>query len=179
MTQPKRRGDWMQTYTGLEFYPLDPRVEDIRIDDIASALSKACRYSGHCIRFYSVAEHCVHIASKAPDHLKLTALMHDAPEAYLVDVPRPIKPHLPGYAEIEERLANVIALRFDLIHPLPHEVKTLDNAILDDERVQNMAQPPRPWGDHGGPLGVTLKFWTPAEAKYQFATAFYRYGGRA
>jgi uncharacterized protein len=89
----------MQTYTGLAFWPLDPRPDEIRLVDIAHALSKLCRYGGQCLSFYSVAEHSLLVASKAPDHLKLVALMHDASEAYLLDIPRPIKRHLAGYAE--------------------------------------------------------------------------------
>lgn len=168
----------MQTYTGGKFYPTDPAIDEIRFDDISSALSKLCRYGGHCIRFYSVAEHCVHMAEKALDRFKLTALMHDASEAYLCDVPRPLKRHLENYAEIEEQLMSVIAHRFGLFFPFPAEIKQLDTAICADECEQNMARPPEVWGLTEPPLGVTLRFWGPAEAKYQFATAFYRYGGR-
>lgn len=176
-----RKGDWMQTFTGGAFYPLDPRADEIRFADIASALSKMCRYSGHCIKFYSVAEHSVHVASLAPTALKLTALMHDASEAYLTDVIRPIKKYLVEYAGIEATLERVIAERFGLVFPFPAEVKRLDNCILTDEREQNMAAPPKAWDvyEQVEPLGITLKFWTPAEASYQFTTAFYRYGGRA
>lgn len=169
----------MQTYTGVEFYPLDPHPEDIRLEDISAALSKICRYGGHCIRFYSVAEHCVHVASKAPDHLKLEALMHDASEGYLMDMVRPLKMCMPEYRAVEEKVERAIAHRFNLPYPHDSEVKRLDNAILMDERQQNMGTPPRPWRDHGGPLGVTLRYWNPAEASCEFTTAFYRYGGRA
>lgn len=175
-----RKGDWMQTYTGGAFYPLDPRLEEIRFADIASSLSKMCRYSGHCIKFYSVAEHCVHVASLAPEPLKLTALMHDASESYLTDVIRPIKKHLAEYASIEATLERVLAEKFGLVHPLPAEIKRLDNCILTDEREQNMAPPPKAWDvyEQVEPLGVILQFWPPAQASYQFTTAFYRYGGR-
>jgi uncharacterized protein len=172
-----RKGDWMQTYTGLAFWPLDPRADEIRILDIAQALSKLCRYGGHCVRFYSVAEHCVHVASQAPDHLKLAALMHDASEAYVIDVPRPLKSWLPGYKEIEERVEKAIAGRFNLPSPLPEEIKRLDERIIEDERMQAMSEPPRFWG-HREALGVTLQFWAPPMAAAKFMTAFYNYGGR-
>lgn len=175
--QSGRVGDWMQTYTGLAFYPLDPRPSEINIADIAAGLSKMCRYGGQCTRFYSVAEHSVLVAEKAPDEFKLDALMHDASEAYLSDVIRPIKSSLTNYLQIEERLQRTIAERFALRWPMPARVKILDNAILADERNQNMARPPQPWHDTGGPLGVELHFWTPAKASYEFLTAFYRYGG--
>lgn len=176
-----RRGDWMQTYTGGMLYPLDPRPEEIRIEDISAALSKLCRYGGQCIRFYSVAEHCVHVANAAPPHVALAALMHDASEAYLCDVIRPIKRSLANYQEIEAGLERCIAQRFSLPWPIPPEVKTLDNGILWDEMQQNMTPPPKPWITWltDKPLGVTLQFWTPAEASYQFTTAFYRHGGIA
>jgi uncharacterized protein len=171
-----RKGDWMQTFTGLAFWPLDPRPNEIRLLDIAHGLSKLCRYGGQCVRFYSVAEHSLLVASQAPDHLKLTALMHDASEAYLIDVPRPLKRNLDGYAEIENRLMETIAGRFGFDWPMPDEIKQLDERIIEDERQQNMSEPPRFWG-HREPLGVTLQCWAPPTAAANFMTAFYRYGG--
>jgi hypothetical protein len=173
---------WMQTLTGRKVFPLRMTPAMISIEDIAGSLSKMCRYAGHCERFYSVAEHCVHVARHARTELKLTALLHDASEAYLVDVPRPLKPFLPGYYEIEESIALVVAQRFGLIHPLPPEVKMLDNAILRDEREQNMApmdEPPAQWGDVSEGLGVKLGFWDPREAQHWFMRSFSKYGGQA
>jgi hypothetical protein len=172
-----RRGDWMQTVSGRQFWPLDPRAEEVHIEDIAGALSKLCRYGGQCLRFYSVAEHCVHVANYAPEGLKLAALLHDASEAYLSDVIRPIKSHLTNYLEIEAGLERVIAQRFGLTWPMPVEVKRLDTAILADEREQNMAAPPIPWQQNDPPLGVTLQFWVPQRAEREFLRAFFRYGG--
>lgn len=175
-----RKGDWMQTYSGAQFWPMDPRASEVRIGDIAAALSKLCRYGGQCNRFYSVAEHCVHVANHAPEGLKLDALMHDASEAYLSDVIRPIKSFLTSYLEIEAGLERVIAERFRLTWPMPAEVKRLDTAILADERDQAMAPPPMPWPQTTEPaLGVTLQFWTPAVAQYEFLNSFYYYGGTA
>lgn len=170
-----RVGDWMQTFSGVEFYPLDPRHDEINIQDIAHALSMACRFSGHCLRFYSVAEHSVHVAEAAPDGMKLVALLHDASEAYLADVIRPIKPSLTGYAGIEENLMQAIAKRFGFGWPMPSEVKRLDNAILADERDQVMATPPRDWCLAEPPLGVKLQCWSPAEAEFRFTHAFKAY----
>lgn len=174
-----RQGDWMQLASGKAFYPLDPRPEEIHIEDIASALSKMCRYGGHCKRFYSVAEHCVLMAHAAPDGMHLAALLHDASEAYLSDVIRPIKSHLTNYLEIEANLERAIARRFTLPFPMPAEVKALDNGILWAEMEQNMAAPPMPWSKWltDAPLPVTLQFWTPEKAEYEFLAAFRRYGG--
>lgn len=172
-----RRGDWMQTASGRAFYPLDPRPEEIHIEDIAAALSKLCRYGGHTKQFYSVAEHCVLMAHAAPDGMHLAALLHDASEAYLSDVIRPIKRHLSNYEAIEADLERAIARRFCIAWPMPAEVKRMDNAILVDERDQAMAKPPRDWALTESALGVTLQFWSPEKAEYEFLAAFRRYGG--
>lgn len=175
-----RKGDWMQTYLGHAFWPLDPRPEEIHIHDIAHALGMACRYGGHTIRFYSVAEHSVHCASKAPGHLKLATLMHDASEAYLSDLIRPIKVHMLNYKVIETQLERCIAGRFDLPWPMPPEVKALDEAIIADEKEQVMNPAPMPYSQWKPvpPLGVTLRFWPPAQAKFEFLKAFLQYGGK-
>ena len=175
------KGGWMQTYTGRAFWPLTPKSEHVKIVDIAHSLSMMCRYAGHCIRFYSVAEHCVHVAARAPDHLKLTALLHDASEAYVVDIPRPIKPFLPNYYEIENHLMEMISKKYGTSWPLPDEVKLLDNRILSDEREQNMMFMdvyPSLWGNTQNALGIKLQYWTPEEAELQFLRAFKAYGGR-
>lgn len=169
------RGGWIQTLSGGRFYPADPRPEEMHIHDIAGALSKLCRYGGHCIRFLSVAEHSVHIARKAPPHIRRAALLHDASEAFLVDVPRPIKPMLPGYKAMEHRIMEVAAVRFGFDWPMPPEVKYLDDAILADERAQNMAVTSVAnveWGALHPPLGITLQFWSPEEAAIEFMQVF-------
>lgn len=184
-----RRGDWMQTYTGRAVYPMDLRREDICIVDIAHALSMQCRYNGHSLRFYSVAEHSVLIArwlrDRHGDAVALEGLLHDAAEAYLADVPRPVKPFLVGYKEAEATANLAIAERYGLetngcaaVHHLVHDV---DNRILQDERIQNMANSKKEWSITDVPLGVTLQFWTPERAKAEFLSLFdklYEGGGR-
>lgn len=171
------RGAWMQTATGRQFFPLDPRPEEIFIEDIAAALSKLCRFGGHSTRFYSVAEHCVLMAREAPPAVALDALMHDASEAYLCDVVRPIKPSLVNYRELEGQLEAAIAERFGLATTMPAEVKRMDNAILADERDQAMVKPPADWRLPEPPLGIKLQFWTPVKAEYEFLALFRRLGG--
>lgn len=174
-----RKGDWMQTATGRQFYPLDPRPEEIHIEDIAAALSKLCRYGGHCKHFYSVAEHCVLMAHAAPAEHALAALMHDASEAYLSDVIRPIKAHLVNYKAVEAALERAIAQRFSLVWPMPAAVKALDEAIIADEKMQAMLPAPVAWSQWAPvpPLHVNLQFWTPQKAEFEFLAAFRRYGG--
>jgi hypothetical protein len=160
------RGDWMQTYSGLRFYPRDPRSADIDPVDIAHALSLLCRYGGHVDRFYSVAEHCVLMShAVAPEHA-LAALLHDATEAYLGDVVRPLKLQLPQYGAIEERVWGVVAIHFGLELSLPREVKEADNRILIDERTALMPRAGR-WfvDDEYEPLGVTISGWLPDVAE--------------
>jgi 5'-deoxynucleotidase YfbR-like HD superfamily hydrolase len=116
-----RVGNWSQTFTGLQFWPCDPRREDVRVEDIAHALALQCRFAGHCRVPYSVAEHSVRVAEWVWDETSgdrrasLAALLHDASEAYCVDVPRPLKPYLTGYREIEHGVMHVIEA-LSLIH---------------------------------------------------------------
>jgi hypothetical protein len=171
----------MQTYSGVIFHPLDPKPETIIITDIAAALSKMCRFGGHCSRFYSVAEHCIHVARHAPVRDKLTALLHDASEAYLVDIPRPIKPQLANYYELENALMEKISKRFGTTWPLPAHIKVIDTMILTDERDQNMAfmdVEPQLWGNVLPALGVRLNFLNPNDAFQEFMAAFHTYGGK-
>jgi hypothetical protein len=131
-----RNGNWLQTYTGIKFYPLDPKPEEVDINDVAHALSLLCRYGGHCREFYSVAEHSFHASYLVPPEHALTALMHDATEAYLVDVPRPIKKYLTNYVEIEDELWRVIAGKWGMPAVMPQCVHDADVAMLFAERDQ-------------------------------------------
>src|SRR5262249_32784791 len=175
--QKARQGDWIQTFTGRQFWPLDPRAEELDIEDIAVALSRDCRYAGHCKRFFSVAEHCVLMTRVARGNGynkrdQRTALLHDASEAYLRDIPRPLKRGLRGYREIESRLMEVIAARYEIDWPIPPHIKALDESICLDEREQNMAPPPVAWDcdfESTRPLGVELQYWSPAEAFARFS----------
>lgn len=168
----ERIGDWIQTYTGIAFWPMDPRPEEIDIRDIAHSLAHQCRYGGHSRGFYSVAEHCVLLSRVVPAELAFAALMHDAAEAYLVDVPRPIKNHLAGYREIEAGLERVILPRFGLEFPNPPLVMEMDTRILTDEREQVMATPPGEWSTKGEPVGVTCMMWAPYDAEMAFMARF-------
>jgi hypothetical protein len=162
------RGDWIQTAIGGQFWPIDPRPDEVEVEDIAHALSLLCRFGGHCLRFYSVAEHSVLLARAAKPEHRLWALLHDASEAYLVDVPRPIKRFLGGYSEAEDKIMRAVCQRFGMPDQMPAEVKDLDTRILTDERQQNMAPAPQPWSTDADPVGVTLEYWPPERAKQEF-----------
>lgn len=167
------RGGWTQVASGKRFYPLDPRPEDVNVEDIAHALGMKCRFGGHCKFFYSVAEHSVRIARRVGT---LEALLHDAAEAYspFGDVPRPLKADLPWVHTIECGIEQAIAARFGLTWPWPAEVKAADNAILHDERLALMGNAPADWGLVGEPLGVVIEGWDPGLAKALFLREFRR-----
>lgn len=173
-----RKGDWMQVYGGGRAFPLDVRPEDINIEDIAHSLGNMCRYGGHCIHFYSVAEHSVllaiHAMGKGNNKLARQLLMHDAPEAYCVDVPRPLKRSLTNYAEIEAGIWSPISERFGLPLVLDDEVHYYDMAICADEKAQNMKPCAFPWNLPYPALGVTLNYWNPYHAKVAFLETFER-----
>jgi hypothetical protein len=166
----QHRGDWMQTYTAKAFYPLSPAVEDIDPLDIAHALSLLCRYGGHSSRFYSVAEHSVLMSHAVAPENALWALLHDAAEAYLGDVIRPLKRALPAYALIEDNVMAFICARFGLDVECPAEVKEADNRILVNERAVLMGPPPLPWAsiEDVEPLDVTVEGWPAAVAEATF-----------
>lgn len=167
-----RVGNWMQTYTGKQFWPVDPRPDEIDIEDIAHALAHACRYAGHCLQFYSVAEHCVAVSHIVPERYALAGLLHDATEAYVVDVPRPLKPFLPGYKDIENRVWEAIAHKFGVPVVLPDEIKHADNAMLLREQQEIMAPPPAPWQVPGEPADASIACWPPYAAKRAFLNRF-------
>jgi len=103
------------------------------MEDIAHALSHQCRFGGHLPRFYSVAQHSILVSVIVPDEHKLAALLHDASEAYLLDIPRPIKLKLSNYAEIENNLMTMIADMFGFDWPLHESVKHADEVLLQKE----------------------------------------------
>jgi len=136
------------TSTGKWFDILKPDPSLIDLQDIASALSKLCRFGGHCRQFYSVAEHSI-LASdlmrqRYGNNLTLIrwALLHDASEAYVVDIPRPAKCQLTEYIRIEDGIQRAVAERFDLPWPMPEEVHEVDHDILSLELRAYMPSQP-------------------------------------
>jgi uncharacterized protein len=165
----QRYGDWIQTYTGGVFWPLDPRPEEVRIEDIAGALAKTCRYNGHTLLFYSVAEHCVLLSRAVEPQYAAWALLHDAAEAYLSDVPSPVKRFLPGFREFEDRIMDAVTTRFQLPPHKPIAVRQADFAILNDEKNALMAREPHPWRRlPERALGVNILALPPTEAEVAF-----------
>ena len=127
--------DYIITYKKIRFTPLDPKPEDIYIEDIAHALSMLCRANGHYDSFYSVGAHCINCyeeacARRESTRVRLACLLHDATESYISDVTRPVKRNLSNYVEIEAKLADIIYQKF-LGSPLTeYEQKMV--GIIDD-----------------------------------------------
>jgi uncharacterized protein len=133
-TNTNRKGHWIRTSTGRKYYPLDPRAEDVCLEDVAHHLSMICRYGGAPRRFYSVAEHSVLVSYMVKPEHALFGLLHDAQEAYLGDMVRPLKVQMPEYQEVEDLSWRVVAEHFGLPYELPLEVKKADTDILATEK---------------------------------------------
>lgn len=169
-------GNWVQTYSGVQFFPFDPDIESIRIEDIAHSLSMQCRFNGHCSFFYSVAEHCIHVSNLLPPEHKLAGLLHDAAEAYLGDLPRPLKNELRVYQEAEAMISLLIAKKFGLTltdNDFPIQVKFADLTMLATEKKTLMSKEPDSWGELPYPIENNFKLYPPENAKQAFLKVFY------
>lgn len=197
MTDTERKGSWQQTFTGRQFWPCDPRPEDVCIEDIAHALSMQCRFAGHCRTFYSVAEHSVRVAWEVERYeremngryglslytLTLAALLHDASEAYCVDVPRPLKPYLTGYKEIESGVMRAVeewaGIGADGRYSVcAHEmIKRADEVVLATE-ARDLMKIGRPWHLKAEPLPEVIMPWSHRIAEREFMREYNRLKGR-
>lgn len=133
--------DLITTYTGVKFDAISPSAETICIEDIAHALSMMCRANGHCLFFYSVAQHSINCAIEAnargySKEIQLACLLHDGSEAYMADIVRPYKKHLEQYLQFEEILQTAIWSKF-CKHPLTEQERTtvfrIDDIVLFNE----------------------------------------------
>lgn len=123
------------TYTGIHMDPTKPQLDDICLVDIAHSLSLLCRANGHFRYFYSIAQHSINCANEAKARnlskkMQLACLLHDASEAYISDITRPIKANLPEYLTIEKRLQKIIYEKFGLKNVDYAVVEEIDNALL-------------------------------------------------
>lgn len=182
-------GGWIQTLQGVAFYPLAPRIEDIQIEDIAHGLAGDFRFGRQMRQRYSTAQHSVYVSELAGAEsyaLALYGLLHDASEAYLADVTRPVKymPELAGYRAAEKTLQTMIYHRFGLSGFEPPEVKTIDNLMLGIE-ARDLMQPlcrPDEWEWCLGPARLhpfrISRCWSPDEAEERFLERFKQLGGK-
>lgn len=167
----------IETASGKPFSVLDHKPDDIKAEDIAHSLSLICRYAGHCRFFYSVAKHSVlvmhEIGRRFPGdtELQLAALFHDGSEAYLADLPRPVKLLVPEYQNIERRVQSAIFtwLELDLSDEHHHEIKAADNAVLAAEAPVLMKSRGAWWGiDNIEPAELPITKSEPHEDRERF-----------
>lgn len=164
---------WISTPLVPKFYFLEPREEDIHIEDIAHALSMTCRFGGHCDRFYSVAEHSILLAWRlsAIGTVKaitlLAALLHDAEEAYLPDIPAPIKQHMPEAHKIYEKLNAAIIHKFDVEEAEWKLIKMYDRKMAVAE-AKLLGIWNTEWADTGEPLELQIAGLPPDVARLKF-----------
>lgn len=162
---------YISTVSGRRFYFGDhaAMVEAIDIVDIAHALGNLCRFTGQCRRFYSVAEHSVHVSMIVPEDLALVGLLHDATEAYCADLAKPLKRLVPDYRAVEDAIWLAVAEKFELPTIMPEFIKRADMAMLKLE-VDHLL-PPHCATDlnlPGETAEVGLRYWNPMYAKYAF-----------
>lgn len=171
---------FIETFTGAAFTPLSPLHADIWIEDIAHALSNQCRFSGHSKEFYSVAEHCVRVswaleAWGEDEDVQLWGLMHDASEAYLVDLPTPLKQSEFGdaYRAAEAKLMRAICERFSLSEKQPEIVHVADAVLLATEARDLMPHKPEHWRNlMVRPLEGEIEPWAARWAEKMFLDRF-------
>lgn len=170
---------WIQTVTGRQFNLLEPRPEQVAIEDIAHALSNLCRYAGQTKRFYSVGQHSLLVADtlavQYPHEplLELRGLLHDGSEAYIIDIPRPLKVHLPGYAPFEARAQRVVYQAFGL----PFDDQEAEEQVHEADRYVVAIEAHSFMGDVSAwnipaYTGKLLESWPPEMAKQRFLDRF-------
>lgn len=175
--------DWIQVYSGDKFFPLEPTPGKIRVEDIAHPLSQQCRFAGHTEEFYSVAQHCLLVSlicqkfahPSMSAYAALWGLMHDASEAYLVDIPAPLKRQeaFAGYMVAEKVLMDNLAQWAGLDTEMPEVVKWADKLALRLESDNFMKAPLENWTDHLPPHDfLAIRPFQPGEARGQFTKRF-------
>ena len=177
---PPAPGPYLQTVSGRWVNPFDPDPEQLDIGDIARALANQCRFGGHCWVFYSVAQHSVIVSELVEQRGGdaedvFAALMHDASEAYLGDMPHPLKHRSPlgaAFKEAEDHLEQAIAERFAIRTDVP-EIKRADRALLATER-RAFSDEKWHWPELEGvePLDLQLTAWSPDDAERAFAERY-------
>ena len=167
--------------SGKYFDYTDPQPEHLDIEDIAQALSNICRFNGHC-NFYSVAEHSVHCANLAedlslPDAGIFAALMHDAHEAYIGDMPKPLKNIMPEYSLLENVIEEVVQKHFSASTAFKKVVKMFDLQMLKAEKAHLFPHDEENWFgfDKIKKVDITIQCWDPRKAMERFLLLFQRY----
>src|SRR3954452_16540680 len=186
MNAPPAPGPYLQTVSGRFVNPFDPDPDQLDIADIARALANVCRFGGHSRVFYSVAQHSVIVSRLVEERGgdaedAFAALMHDATEAYLGDMPHPLKHRSPlgaAFKEAEDHLEQAIRERFAIKPDVP-EIKRAANTLLATE-LRALSGENWHWPELDGvePLDIELTAWSPDEAARAFADRYAELDGR-
>lgn len=171
---PGVMGTTILTYTGHYFDVLRPEISVIDARDIAHGLSMVCRFGGHVREFYSVAQHSFYASFLVPDEHAMAALMHDASEAYVGDMPAPIKAIFPEYKRVEKAIEREIFARFLIPHPMPPCIKHADLRLLRSERSAFMPKTGGEWPGMEKYEAAPFEFvsWAPAKAETRWLRRF-------
>ncbi len=161
MTENLYTPNCIRTHTGKYVNVFETTPEMIDIVDIAHALAMNSRFGGHLPQHYSIAQHSYACSLIVPAKDRLAALMHDASEAYLLDMPKPIKNRMPEYCGIEDKLMSVIAIKFGFEYPKPLSVERADVVRLEME-----------WDGMMLGLGDQIDCWSQMKAKDLFLKRF-------
>ena len=166
-------GPTIMLQSGAWFDFCAPGDSAFTIEDIAHGLANICRYSGQCSKFYSVAEHSM-LVSEVAAGFEFEALLHDAAEAFMGDITRPLKQMLPEYKRIEREVEKAIFGRFGIPSPLPPEVKNADLKVLATEQRQIMPKGTDGWvrSQKIIPAHVAIRHLSPDEAKRAFLARY-------
>lgn len=177
---PPQRGEaaWAQMHSGRPFPLTEPSPADVWFPDIAAALGKLCRFTGHCQLHYSVAQHCLIVAEQLPPEWRAYGLLHDAHEAMMGDISQPMKQalrHLGGgdaLRLLETAIDRAIYAAAGLPWPLPPAIREAvaqaDLVALATERRDVLAPSRRPWQPLPDPLRTRIKPqpWPEATERY-------------
>ncbi len=175
------RPDFIETFTGRRFQPLNPDPTEIDIRDIAHALSLIVRYGGQCREFYCVGQHSVAVSETLEDwgcskEIQMWGLIHDASEGLgLNDIVAPVKSAdcMAGYREAETRLMVAVCRRFGLPIAEPERVRTADLVLRATEVRDLMPNRPGHWADlTAKPLPRAIEPWAPSVAERAFLSRF-------
>ncbi|MGB4065378.1 MAG: hypothetical protein WBK19_16260 [Azonexus sp.] len=166
------------TVSGRYFNFLNPESSEFDIGEIAHALSHICRFTGHTSDFYSVAQHSLIASYIVPPADAMAALLHDAAEAFMGDVSRPLKQLLPDYKAIEKRVEAAVLSRFG-IDSIPMSVKHADLVMLKTEQRDLMPAHDDEWTDISGvePLAEVIIPMDSGLAAYSFVERYFELGG--
>lgn len=186
----------IQTYSGKMFNVFDPDASLIDIEDIAHALSLTCRFGGHCSSFYSVAQHSILVSDWMYKNLHpqksaiigMIGLLHDAAEAYIGDVPRPIKRFINDFDKIEFNIIEMIYKKYGVWNfykkgnsrrlstvKFSHNLQFADDTVLSTEKRDLMKSEVKGWQKLPPPCSKRIRTWNPQEAEKKFINRFNKY----